>query len=300
MCPAGTQCVRWPRFWKLESRPLRVHQRGLPLTIAIAAQRPQEELGLRSGAVCVPHHHLSDGQVVHKGQQSLVGSPVGARCSGSAPAFHVPRDPESPVPLPPSPLGLVSVTVAVQSRVHAAPVQATGTALDPRLGASPVEVLLFVSADPEAVRVAPWGRGAGSFQAPSLHQPLGSPLTLLTSQALESSSPGLQLNHLVSFSQDPNGPPLQLSTSPSRPPAPTCSVEQPGIVAGEFDPLFTVLGSIGQGTDFLPGCIPVLDSPQEWPLHAGACHPSCPQPVMPHNCPCPVLWGRGRDSFGWR
>lgn len=93
----------------------------------------------------------------------------------------------------------------------------------------------------------------------------------------------------------PRGSLPQLCTSPSVTLALTSSVEQPGIVAGELDPLFTVLGSIGQGTDFLPGCIPVLDGPQEWPLHARTCHPSCPQPVMPHNCPCPVLWGRGMD-----
>ena len=77
-----------------------------------------------------------------------------------------PQHPESPVPLPPLPLGLVGVTVTVQSGVHAAPVQTTGTALDPRLRAAPVEVLLLVSANPKAVGVASWGRGAGSFQAP--------------------------------------------------------------------------------------------------------------------------------------
>lgn len=80
----------------LDFRNQMIHKTGLPLTIAIAAQRPQEKLGLRSGAVCVPHHHLSDRQMVHKGQQSPVGSPVRARCSGSAPAIHRPPDPESP------------------------------------------------------------------------------------------------------------------------------------------------------------------------------------------------------------
>lgn len=79
---------------------------------------------------------------------------------------------------------------------------------------------------------------------------------------------------------------------PSLPPASTCSVEQPGIVAGELDPLLTVLGSVGQSTDFFPGGIPVLDGPQKGPLHAGTCHSSGPQPVMPHNCPCSVLWKR--------
>lgn len=92
---------------------------------------------------------------------------------------------------------------------------------------------------------------------------------------------------------DPMG--LSSSFHPALPtPALTCCVEQPGIVAGELDPLLTVLGSIGQGTDLLPGCIPILDGPEEWPLHAGTCHPSRPQPVMAHNCPCPILWGRGR------
>lgn len=68
----------------------RANKRGLPLTIAIAAQRPQEELGLRTGAVCISHHHLSDRQMVHKGQKSLVGPPVGAGCSDSVPAVQLP------------------------------------------------------------------------------------------------------------------------------------------------------------------------------------------------------------------
>lgn len=87
-----------------------------------------------------------------------------------SPAPHLPQNPESPVALPtPSPLGLVSITVTVQGGVHAAPVQTTGTALDPRLRASPVEVLLLISANPKAVGVASWRRGAGSLQALSLH-----------------------------------------------------------------------------------------------------------------------------------
>lgn len=90
VCPRGAQWVMWPRFWKLESQPWKAHIRSLPLTIAIAAQRPQEELGLRSRAVRIPYHHLSDRQMVHKGQQSFVSSPVRARCSGSAPATHLP------------------------------------------------------------------------------------------------------------------------------------------------------------------------------------------------------------------
>lgn len=113
-------------------------------------------------------------------------------------------------PLVCSPLWLVSIAVAVQCRVYTALVQPTGTALDPRLGASPVEMLFFISANPKAVGVA------------------------------------------------------------------SCSVEQPGIVAGELDPLLTVLGSIGQSTDFLPGGIPVLDGPQKGPVHAGTCHSSGP------------------------
>lgn len=118
--------------WRANIR--KAHIRSLPLTITIAAQRLQEELGLRSRAVRIPYHHLSDRQMVHKGQQSFVSSPVGARRSGSAPATHLPQNDESPVALPtPSPLGLVSITVTVQSGVHAAPVQTAGTALDPRL-----------------------------------------------------------------------------------------------------------------------------------------------------------------------
>lgn len=80
-------------FANWRANPGRAHKRGLPLTIAIAAQRPQEELGLRIGAVCIPHHHLSDGQMVHKGQQPLVGSPVGGRtqwlspCRSAAPGI---------------------------------------------------------------------------------------------------------------------------------------------------------------------------------------------------------------------
>lgn len=79
-------------FGNWRANPGRAHNKGLLLTITIAAQRPQEELGLRSGAVCIPHHHLSDRQMVHKGQQSLVGSPVGAGCSGSAPAIQLPLE----------------------------------------------------------------------------------------------------------------------------------------------------------------------------------------------------------------
>lgn len=60
--------------WKANSE--KAHKKGLPLTVAIAAQRPQEELGLRTGTVCIPHHHLSDRQMVHKSQQPLVSSPV--------------------------------------------------------------------------------------------------------------------------------------------------------------------------------------------------------------------------------
>lgn len=146
---------------------LRGHTRSLPLTVAVAPQRPQKELGLRTGAVRVPHHHLSDRQMVHKGQQALVGSPVGvgmqwlSPCCSAAPSIL-----KALFYCPPLPLGLVGVTVTVQSGVHAAPVQTTGTALDPRLRAAPVEVLLLVSANPKAVGVASWGRGAGSFQAP--------------------------------------------------------------------------------------------------------------------------------------
>ena len=194
-----------------------------------------------------------------------------------------PQHPESPVPLPPLPLGLVGVTVTVQSRVHAAPVQTTGTALDPRLRAAPVEVLLLISANPKAVGVASWGRGqaASRPRPPSasglLPHPSNQPRPLP-----EPSGPLL-----------PEAMGLSSSFHPALPtPALTCCVEQPGIVAGELDPLLTVLGSIGQGTDLLPGCIPILDSPEEWPLHAGTRHPSRPQPVMAHNCPCPVLWGR--------
>lgn len=106
--------------------------------------------------------------MVHEGQQPLVGSPVGGRmqwlssCRSAAPGIL------NALSLRPSPLGLVGVTVTVQSGVHAAPVQTTGAALDPRLRASPVEVLFLISADPEAVGVASWGRRVGSFQAPSL------------------------------------------------------------------------------------------------------------------------------------
>lgn len=76
----------------------RANKRGLPLTIAIAAQRPQEELGLRTGAVCISHHHLSDRQMVHKGQKSLVGPPVGAGCSDSVPAVQLPLGSLKPCP----------------------------------------------------------------------------------------------------------------------------------------------------------------------------------------------------------
>lgn len=79
-------------FGNRRAKPGKAHKRGLPLTITVAAQRPQEELGLRIGAVRIPHHHLSDGQMVHKGQQSLVGSPVGAGRSGSAPAAPLPLE----------------------------------------------------------------------------------------------------------------------------------------------------------------------------------------------------------------
>ena len=71
-------------FGNWRADPGRVHKKGLSLTITIAAQRPQEELGLRTGTVRVPHHHLSDRQMVHKSQQALVGSPVGTGCGGSA------------------------------------------------------------------------------------------------------------------------------------------------------------------------------------------------------------------------
>lgn len=73
--------------------PARAHKKALPLTVAVAAQRPQKELGLRTGSVCVPHHHLSDRQMVHKGQQALVGSPVGmgmrwlSPCCSAAPSI---------------------------------------------------------------------------------------------------------------------------------------------------------------------------------------------------------------------
>lgn len=154
-------------LWNYRADPARAHKKSLPLTVAVAPQRPQKELGLRTGAVRVPHHHLSDRQMVHKGQQALVGSPVGvgmqwlSPCCSAAPSIL-----KALFSCPPLPLGLVGVTVTVQSGVHAAPVQTTGTALDPRLRAAPVEVLLLVSANPKAVGVASWGRGAGSSQAP--------------------------------------------------------------------------------------------------------------------------------------
>lgn len=53
------------------------------LTVTIAAQRPQEELSFRTGAVCITYHYLSDRQMVYKGQEPLVCSPVGIRRSGS-------------------------------------------------------------------------------------------------------------------------------------------------------------------------------------------------------------------------
>lgn len=89
----GDSCSLAFGNWRVSSG--RAHKRRLPLTIAITAQRPQEELGLGSGAVRIPYHHLSDRQMVHKGQQSLVSSPVGAGFHGSDPATQLPRPPES-------------------------------------------------------------------------------------------------------------------------------------------------------------------------------------------------------------
>lgn len=160
--------------WVLETvNTGQAHQRSLPLTVTIAAQRPQEELSFRIGAVCITYYYLSDRQMVYKGQEPLVCSPVGIGCSDSILPLSCPFSLKK-LALLFSPLRLVSVTIAVQCRVHTALLQPTGTALDPRLGASPVEVLLLISANPKAVGVASWGKTRSSFQPPPLRQPLSS------------------------------------------------------------------------------------------------------------------------------
>ena len=75
------------------------------LTVSIAPERPQQELCFRSVAVGVSHHHLCDGQVVHKGQQTLVRPPAnGSRIRGAMQGSCFRLDPQ-PVPsLCPQPL----------------------------------------------------------------------------------------------------------------------------------------------------------------------------------------------------
>lgn len=53
-------------------------------------------------------------------------------------------------------MGVVGVTVAVVLGVRAVPVDATGTFLDARSGAPPVEVLLVAPADPPGVGGTIW------------------------------------------------------------------------------------------------------------------------------------------------
>lgn len=54
------------------------------LTVSVAPQGSQQELGFRAGAVGVSNHNLGDGQVVHEGEQTLVCPPANGTCIGGA------------------------------------------------------------------------------------------------------------------------------------------------------------------------------------------------------------------------
>lgn len=205
--------------------------------------------------------------MVYKGQESLVCSPVGI---GSVTPPCLTAAPASPKADPPSPVlttaaGQHHSCSAVQGPHSSGP--AHRHSAGSQAGSLPSRNAAPRFGQSKSCRGSLLGKTPSSFRSLPLYQPLSS------------CSPDL-------------APHPRLSSSyalPSLPPASTCSVEQPGIVAGELNPLLTVLGSIGQSTDFLPGGIPVLDGPQKGPVHAGTSHSSGPQPVMPHNCPCSVL-----------
>lgn len=104
-----------------------------PLTVPIAPQRPQQELRFGAGAVGVSHHHLRDGQVVHKGQQPLVRPPADGTCVRGAAPHHPPDPPRARARSPqPSPQRVVGVAVAEVLGVGAVLVQPAGAALDAR------------------------------------------------------------------------------------------------------------------------------------------------------------------------
>lgn len=194
-----------------------VHQRSLPLTVTIATQRPQEELGFRTGAVGVPYHYLSDRQMVHEGQQPLVRSPVGTGRSDSALPLRWPEGVLRTLPARP----LTTVAGLHHSCSAGQGPHSSGPAHRHSAGCQ-AESLPSKSAAPhfgqsKSCRGSLLGKTPGSFQAPPLQQPRGSP------------DPGASRPDLARLLQQPLTPHPRLS--PPATPRPPCHQAQPAVLS---------------------------------------------------------------------